>query len=35
MDLSLAVGDVKEQVKATGDAALVSIRTQDISGLVG
>jgi hypothetical protein len=35
VDLSLAVGDVKEQVKVTGDAALVSATTQDISGLVG
>jgi hypothetical protein len=35
VDLSLAVGDVKEQVKVTGDAALVTATTQDISGLVG
>ena len=34
LDLSLAVGDVKEQVKVTGDAPLVSTSTQDISGLI-
>jgi hypothetical protein len=35
VDLSLAVGDVKQQVKVTGDAALVGATTQDISGLIG
>ncbi|MGA8151754.1 MAG: carboxypeptidase regulatory-like domain-containing protein [Terriglobales bacterium] len=34
-DLSLQVGAVSEEVKVTGDAALVSLTTQDISGLVG
>ncbi len=34
-DLSLRVGAVSEEVKVTGDAALVSATTQDISGLVG
>src|SRR5262249_44262921 len=32
VDLTLAVGNVKEQVKVTGEAALVSTSTQDISG---
>ncbi len=34
-DLSLRVGAVSEEVKVTGDAALVSVTTQDISGMVG
>jgi Carboxypeptidase regulatory-like domain len=34
-DLGLRVGAVSEEVKVTGDAALVSATTQDISGLVG
>ena len=34
-DLSLRVGAVSEEVKVTGDAAVVSVTTQDISGLVG
>jgi len=33
--LSLRLGAVSEEVKVTGDAALVSVTTQDISGLVG
>ena len=33
-DLSLRVGQVSEELKVTGDAALVSVTTQDISGLV-
>ncbi len=35
VDLSLAVGNVNQQVKVTGDAALVNATTQDISGLIG
>ncbi len=35
VDFSLAVGNVSEQVKVTGDAALVNATTQDISGLIG
>ncbi len=35
MDLSLAIGNVNQQVKVTGDAALVNATTQDISGLIG
>ena len=34
-DLSLRIGAVSEEVKVTGDAAVVSVTTQDISGLVG
>jgi hypothetical protein len=34
-DLSLRVGAVSEEVKVTGDAAVVSVTTQDVSGLVG
>ena len=34
-DLSLRVGQVKEQVLVTEDAPIVSLTTQDISGLVG
>ena len=34
-DLSLRVGAVSEEVKVTGDAAMVSVTTQDVSGLVG
>ena len=34
-DLSLRLGAVSEELKITGDAALVSVTTQDISGLVG
>lgn len=34
-DLSLRLGAVSEELKVTGDAALVSVTTQDISGLVG
>jgi len=34
-DLNLRLGAVTEEVKVTGDAALVSVTTQDISGLVG
>src|SRR5215472_2822747 len=33
-DLSLRVGQVSEELKVSGDAALVSVTTQDISGLV-
>ena len=35
VDLTLRVGAVSEEVKVTGDAAIVSVTTQDISGLVG
>jgi hypothetical protein len=35
IDFSLSVGSVTEQVKVAGDAALVSVSTQDISGLIG
>src|SRR5713101_5450963 len=35
VDLSLRLGSVSEELKVTGDAALVSVTTQDISGLVG
>src|SRR5271169_6421098 len=35
VDFSLKVGQVSEQVKVEGDAALVNATTQDISGLVG
>ena len=34
-DLSLRLGAVSEKVKVSGDAAVVSVTTQDISGLVG
>src|SRR5215475_15048713 len=34
-DLTLRVGKVSEQVKVTEDAPVVSLTTQDISGLVG
>jgi hypothetical protein len=34
-DLSLRVGQVTEQVKVTEDAPIVSVTTQDMSGLVG
>ena len=35
VDLTLRLGLVSEEVKVTGDAPLVSVTTQDISGLVG
>jgi len=35
VDLSLHVGQVSEQVHVSGDAPVVSVTTQDISGLVG
>ena len=35
VDLSLPVGDVKEQVKVVADAPIMNATTQDISGLVG
>ena len=35
VDFSLAVGNVSQQVKVTGNAALVNATTQDISGLIG
>ena len=35
VDLGLHVGRLNEQVKVTGDAPVVSLTTQDISGLVG
>ncbi len=35
VDLSLAVGNVNQQLKVTGNAALVNATTQDISGLIG
>lgn len=35
VDLSLRVGQVSEEVKVEGDAAVVNQTTQDISGLVG
>ncbi|MGA9799323.1 MAG: carboxypeptidase regulatory-like domain-containing protein [Terriglobales bacterium] len=35
VDLTLRVGAVSEEVKVNGDAAIVSVTTQDISGLVG
>jgi len=35
VDVRLRVGSVHEQVKVSGDAAVVSLTTQDISGLVG
>jgi Carboxypeptidase regulatory-like domain len=35
VDLTLRVGAVNEEMKVTGDAAIVSLTTQDISGLVG
>jgi hypothetical protein len=35
VDLTLRVGAVSEEVKVSGDAAIVSVTTQDISGLVG
>ena len=35
VDLTLRVGAVSEEMKVTGDAAIVSVTTQDISGLVG
>ncbi len=34
VDLRLAVGEVREQVEVTGDAPVVSVTTQDISGVV-
>lgn len=34
-DVSLRVGQVSEQVKVTEDAPVVSLTTQDVSGLVG
>ena len=34
-DLTLQVGRASEQVKVTGDASVVNVTTQDISGLVG
>jgi hypothetical protein len=35
VDLGLRVGQVSEQAKVTGDAPVVNLTTQDISGLVG
>jgi len=35
VDLTLRVGAVSEEIKVSGDAASVSLTTQDISGLVG
>jgi hypothetical protein len=35
VDLTLRLGQVSQQVKVTGDAPVVSVTTQDISGLVG
>ena len=35
VDLRLQVSTVKSEVKVTGDAPIVSVTTQDISGLVG
>src|SRR5579862_3806870 len=35
VDLTLRVGAVSEEMKVNGDAAIVSVTTQDISGLVG
>jgi hypothetical protein len=35
VDLALRVGGVSEEVKVTGDSAIVTVTTQDISGLVG
>ncbi len=35
VDLALRVGAVSEEVKVTGDSAIVTVTTQDISGLVG
>lgn len=35
VDLALQLGAVSQEVKVTGDAALVSVTTRDISGLVG
>ncbi|HET7105636.1 MAG TPA: carboxypeptidase-like regulatory domain-containing protein [Candidatus Acidoferrum sp.] len=35
VDLRLQVSTVKAEVKVTGDAAIVSVTTRDISGLVG
>jgi len=35
VDLRLRVGQVSEQVRVTGDAPVVNLTTQDISGLVG
>lgn len=34
VDVSLRVGQVSEQVKVTGDAPVVNLTTQDVSGLV-
>ncbi|MFZ0522979.1 MAG: carboxypeptidase regulatory-like domain-containing protein [Candidatus Acidiferrales bacterium] len=35
VDLVLKIGSVNQQIAVTGDAPLVSVTTQDISGLVG
>ncbi|MGH9537983.1 MAG: carboxypeptidase regulatory-like domain-containing protein [Terriglobales bacterium] len=35
VDMVLRLGAVSEEMKVTGDAAIVSVTTQDISGLVG
>ena len=35
VDLTLLVGAMSEEMKVTGDAAIVTVTTQDISGLVG
>src|SRR5579871_2332497 len=35
VDQALAVGDVSQQVTVNGDAAIVSVTTADVSGLVG
>jgi hypothetical protein len=35
VDLTLRIGAVSEEIKVTGDSAIVTVTTQDISGLVG
>ena len=35
VDLALRVGATSEEIKVTGDSAIVTVTTQDISGLVG
>jgi len=35
VDLTLRVGAVSEEMRVTGDSAIVTVTTQDISGLVG
>jgi hypothetical protein len=34
-DLSLRIGTVSEEMKVSGDVALVNVTTQDVSGLIG